>query len=100
MGGQDWRLGQADLAEPGTGEKPICRLEYTLAHEIAHLLEHYHTERFRQLMDTAMPQWRLYREELNRTPPAHEDWQYRSIKAPCSFNATATKTHGDFLQIE
>jgi predicted metal-dependent hydrolase len=57
-------------------KKPICCLEYILAHEMAHLLERHHNERFRDLMDAAMPQWRLYREELNRAPLAHEEWRY------------------------
>ncbi|PZQ14747.1 MAG: metal-dependent hydrolase [Rhodanobacter denitrificans] len=57
-------------------KKPICCLEYVLAHEMVHLLERHHNERFRKLMDAAMPQWRLYREKLNRTPLAHENWQY------------------------
>lgn len=38
------------------------------------------------------PQWRLYREALNRTPLAHEDWAYRkpalSKSAMRSFNCT------------
>lgn len=57
-------------------KKPICCLEYILVHEMVHFLERHHNERFRELMDGAMPQWRLYREELSRAPLAHEDWQY------------------------
>lgn len=57
-------------------KKPVCCLEYILAHEMVHLLERYHNDRFQKLMDTAIPQWRLYREELNRTPLTHEEWQY------------------------
>ena len=38
-------------------------------------LEKYN-ERFGELMDRLMPQWRLYREELKRRPLAHEDWRY------------------------
>lgn len=33
-------------------------------------------KRFRELIDEAIPQWRLYREELNRAPLAHEEWRY------------------------
>lgn len=54
---------------------PTC-LEYILVHEMLHLLERRHSERFRELMDTLMPTWRLAREELNRAPLAHEEWQY------------------------
>jgi hypothetical protein len=27
-------------------------------------------------MDQYMPQWRFYREQLNRLPVSHEDWAY------------------------
>lgn len=54
---------------------PNC-LEYLLVHEMVHLLERHHNERFRNLMDGAMPNWRLHRDELNRAPLAHEDWRY------------------------
>lgn len=54
---------------------PLC-LEYVLVHEMAHFLEHHHTERFRELMDATMPSWRLARDELNRAPLAHEEWLY------------------------
>lgn len=32
--------------------------------------------RFRELMDQYLPTWRLLREELNRGPLAHEEWEY------------------------
>ena len=54
---------------------PLC-LEYILVHEMAHLIERRHNERFRELMDAAMPRWRLHRDELNAAPLAHEDWRY------------------------
>lgn len=54
---------------------PLC-LEYILLHELVHLRERHHNERFRELMDRLMPTWRLCREELNRAPLAHEAWQY------------------------
>lgn len=57
-------------------KKPPHCLEYVLVHEMVHLLERLHNERFKALMDQLMPQWRLYREELNQTPLAHEEWVY------------------------
>lgn len=54
---------------------PVC-LEYVLVHEMVHLLERHHTERFRELMDRFMPDWRLRRDELNKAPLAHEEWDY------------------------
>jgi predicted metal-dependent hydrolase len=57
-------------------KKPARCVEYILVHELVHLLERRHTERFQQLMDGLMPQWRTYRDELNRAPLAHQDWDY------------------------
>jgi predicted metal-dependent hydrolase len=57
-------------------KKPPNCLEYILVHEMAHLLERHHGERFRELMDSFMPTWRSRREELNRAPLAHEKWTY------------------------
>jgi predicted metal-dependent hydrolase len=55
-------------------KKPLHCLEYVLVHEMVHLLERQHTDHFKALMDKFLPQWRLYREELNQTPLAHEEW--------------------------
>lgn len=41
-------------------KKPISCLEYVLVHELVHLLEASHNQRFYQLMDRFMPQWRDY----------------------------------------
>lgn len=57
-------------------KKPPKCLEYILVHEMVHLLERRHTDRFRELMDGFMPTWRSYRDELNRAPLAHENWTY------------------------
>ncbi len=57
-------------------KKPPACLEYILVHEMVHLLERHHNDRFRAYMDKFQPQWRLHREELNRAPLAHEDWEY------------------------
>ena len=57
-------------------KKPPRCLEYVLVHEMVHLLERHHNERFRTLMDRFLPQWRLYRDELNSEPLAHEHWVY------------------------
>lgn len=57
-------------------KKPASCLEYILVHEMIHCLERHHNERFQELTDKLMPQWRLYREELNRAPLAHKEWSY------------------------
>ena len=57
-------------------KKPTMCLAYILVHEMVHLIEPSHNDRFRDLMDAFMPQWRLHRDALNRSPLAHEDWRY------------------------
>lgn len=57
-------------------KKPMHCQEYVLVHELLHFLERHHTGRFVSLMGKFMPQWRLYREELNRSPLGHDDWEY------------------------
>ena len=57
-------------------KKPQSCLIYVLVHEMTHLLERRHNDRFRELMDTFLPQWRTYRDELNKAPLAHENWLY------------------------
>ena len=57
-------------------KKPVQCLEYIVVHEMVHLLERNHTERFISLMDEFMPSWRLLRDELNHTPLSHEKWLY------------------------
>ena len=56
-------------------KSPAC-MEYVLVHELVHLLERRHNDRFRELMDEFMPAWRARRDELNRGPLAHATWVY------------------------
>ncbi len=56
--------------------KPLECLEYIVVHEMVHLLEPTHNNRFKSLMDQFMPKWQFYREELNRLPVRHDDWGY------------------------
>ena len=57
-------------------KKPRECLEYVTVHEMVHLLERHHNDRFVALMDANIPQWRHYRDMLNRSPLAHEEWGY------------------------
>lgn len=57
-------------------KKPPRCLEYVLVHEMVHLLERNHNDRFKGFMDRFLPQWQMCREELNRAPLAHQDWTY------------------------
>jgi predicted metal-dependent hydrolase len=55
-------------------KKPVACLEYIVVHELAHLLERRHDDRFVALMSRVMPQWQVYRAELNDAPLGHEVW--------------------------
>ena len=57
-------------------KKPLQCLEYIVAHELTHLLERHHNDRFTALMDAHMPQWRRCREMLNGLPLVHQEWGY------------------------
>jgi len=57
-------------------KKPPQCLEYIIVHEMVHLLERHHNDRFVAYMDEFMPQWRLFRDELNQAPLAYETWEY------------------------
>jgi len=48
--------------------RPPKLLEYIVVHELVHLLEPSHNERFHSLMDRHMPGWRTHRDALNREP--------------------------------
>ena len=49
-------------------------MEYLAVHEITHLLERGHGERFIKMMDKNLPDWRARRDQLNQAPLGHEQW--------------------------
>jgi predicted metal-dependent hydrolase len=57
-------------------KKPPECLEYIVVHELVHLHEPTHNERFVALMDLYLPHWQHLRRKLNRLPVRHEDWNY------------------------
>jgi predicted metal-dependent hydrolase len=57
-------------------KKPIHCLEYIIVHELIHLIERHHNEKFLSLLERHLPQWKFYREELNRLPVSHGEWTY------------------------
>ena len=56
-------------------KKPKDLLEYVVVHEIVHLIEPKHSERFIALMTKNYPTWREARAELNELPLTAEIWQ-------------------------
>ena len=57
-------------------KKPRECVEYVLVHEMVHLLEPSHNQRFKSLMDRYMPLWRNHIDVLNRLPVGHDHWSY------------------------
>jgi predicted metal-dependent hydrolase len=57
-------------------KKPRHCIEYVLVHEMVHLLERKHGERFTSYMDQALPLWPSSKQELNKLPLSHRDWTY------------------------
>lgn len=55
-------------------KKPRDLLEYVIVHEMAHLLEPTHSERFVELLSRHYPTWREARAELNELPVGAETW--------------------------
>ncbi|MCG6200039.1 M48 family metallopeptidase [Psychromonas antarctica] len=57
-------------------KKPFECIEFVLVHELVHLIERHHNDRFKRIMDKNMPDWRERRNLLNSLPLAYEDWSY------------------------
>lgn len=57
-------------------KKPIECLEYVMVHELVHLLERHHSDRFKAYMDKYLPQWQRCRDILKREPLGNDNWVY------------------------
>lgn len=58
-------------------KKPIECLEYIVVHELTHLIERLHNDRFRDILDTYLPDWRERRSLLQKMPLSEENWMFR-----------------------
>ena len=56
-------------------KKPKDLLEYVVVHEMIHLTEPTHSERFLKLITRHYPAWQIARAELNELPLAPEVWK-------------------------
>ncbi len=55
-------------------KKPKDLLEYVIVHELAHLIEPTHNDRFVAIVQKSYPTWREARKELNELPLTAETW--------------------------
>lgn len=46
-------------------KKRLEAIEYVIVHELVHLLEKHHNERFTGYMDGFFPNWKIVKAELN-----------------------------------
>lgn len=56
-------------------KKPKDLLEYVVVHEMVHLIEPVHSERFISILEKNYPSWREARAELNELPLSEEIWK-------------------------
>ena len=56
-------------------KKPKDLIEYVVVHEMLHLIEPTHSDRFISLITDHFPTWREARAELNELPLTAEDWR-------------------------
>lgn len=55
-------------------KKPYHCIEYIIVHEMVHLLERNHNDKFIGYMNHYLPEWKHLKSELNRLPVSHRDW--------------------------
>lgn len=60
-------------------KKPISCLEYVIVHEMTHLLERSHNERFVAYMNQFLPNWRQYKQELNEFILDYSEWDQQTV---------------------
>lgn len=56
-------------------KKPKDLVEYVVVHEMVHLIEPTHSDRFISILTDHYPSWRESRAELNELPLAAEEWR-------------------------
>ena len=57
-------------------KKPLPCIEYIIVHEMVHLLERNHNEKFIAHLNNYLPEWKQLKNELNKLPVRHIDWKY------------------------
>ena len=67
---------QAPLVQSGVGQEAGDVPGIPRVHELVHLLERNHTERFTALMDGFLPNWSVCRATLNSGVLGHQTWLY------------------------
>ena len=59
-------------------KKPLHCIDYVLVHELVHLREKKHSDRFFQLLESAYPRWQQSKDELNQGILSYFEWGCKS----------------------
>ncbi len=59
-------------------KKPFQCVDYVFVHELIHLIEKTHTQRFMHLLQSTLPLWQQYKDELNRQALGFSFWKYET----------------------
>jgi len=59
-------------------KKPFHCIDYVMVHELIHLKERKHNDRFIELLESAYPKWLQHKEELNQGILSHFEWGCQS----------------------
>lgn len=57
-------------------KKPLACLEYVIVHELLHMIEKKHNDKFVSMLGKYIPKWKSTKEELNRSMLSYEEWNY------------------------
>ena len=57
-------------------KKPLTCAEYVVIHELLHVVEKKHNDKFVRLMAEHIPKWRSIKDDLNGFMLSHEEWKY------------------------
>ncbi len=57
-------------------KKPLECIEYIVVHEMVHLKERHHNDKFISYMNHFLPEWKQLKADLNKLPVSHIDWGY------------------------
>jgi len=57
-------------------KKPFHCIEYIIVHELLHLIERKHNDKFIAHMNNYLPEWKHFKNELNQLPVSHVEWTY------------------------